>query len=175
MHAYASDFQIVVVSCAKLLLFCCYCCSTCLPAPLQHALHVCSSRTCSITDTVLTTNLQPPHHSLLPVYSCCPCDQPQPLPSNGTTAKHKAVAAAAQAGGAGSTCAPRFAQQQGPQPVTTLPVLKVPLGPSPNDPSMPLELQLEVLTPQCECLRAAAAAAAAAVGGDVRLAVNILA
>ncbi|WIA38246.1 hypothetical protein OEZ86_001587 [Tetradesmus obliquus] len=61
--------------------------------------------------------------------------------------KHRAVAAAAQAG-AGSTCAPRFAQQQGPQPVTTLPVLKVPLGASPIDPSMPLELQLEVLTPQ---------------------------
>lgn len=61
--------------------------------------------------------------------------------------KRRAVAAAAQAG-AGATCAPRFAQQQGPQPVTTLPVLKVPLGASPNDPSMPLELQLEVLTPQ---------------------------
>jgi hypothetical protein len=29
-------------------------------------------------------------------------------------------------------------------------VLKVPLGPSPNDPTMPLELQLEVLTPQCK-------------------------
>lgn len=46
--------------------------------------------------------------------------------------------------------APRFGQQSGPNGFRTLPVLKVPLGPSPNDPSMPLELQMEVMVPEGE-------------------------
>lgn len=56
------------------------------------------------------------------------------------------VVAAAQAGRAAGT--PRFGQTSGPNGFRTLPVLKVPLGPSPNDPSMPLELQMEVMTPE---------------------------
>lgn len=59
------------------------------------------------------------------------------------------VVAAAQAGsGAG---APRFGQTSGPNGFRTLPVVKVPCGPSPNDPSMPLEIQMEVLTPEGGC------------------------
>jgi hypothetical protein len=59
------------------------------------------------------------------------------------------VVAAAQAGRAAGP-APRFGQQSGPNGFRTLPVLKVPLGPSPNDPSMPLELQMEVMVPEGE-------------------------
>ena len=58
----------------------------------------------------------------------------------------QAVLAAATAGRASS--APRFGDTSGPNGFRTLPILKVPLGPSPNDPSMPLELQMEVLTPE---------------------------
>eukprot|EP00775_Hariotina_reticulata_P004918 gene4918-5161_t len=42
---------------------------------------------------------------------------------------------------------PRFTSK-GPYTFTTLPVLNIPLGPSPSDPTTLLELQLEVLTPQ---------------------------
>lgn len=59
------------------------------------------------------------------------------------------VVAAAQAGRAAGT--PRFGQISGPNGFRTLPVLKVPLGPSPNDPTMPLELQMEVMTPEVPC------------------------
>lgn len=52
--------------------------------------------------------------------------------------------------GASGACAPRFARAQGPYAVNTLPVVNVQLGPSPSDPSSPLDLQLEVMTPQCE-------------------------
>eukprot|EP00878_Enallax_costatus_P023282 GHUV01024754.1.p1 GENE.GHUV01024754.1~~GHUV01024754.1.p1 ORF type:complete len:450 (+),score=105.64 GHUV01024754.1:136-1350(+) len=48
----------------------------------------------------------------------------------------------------GSACAPRFSQAQGPCAVSTLPVINVPLGPSPSDPASTLDLQLEVLAPQ---------------------------
>lgn len=59
------------------------------------------------------------------------------------------MVAAAQAGRAAGP-APRFGQQSGPNGFRTLPVLKVPLGPSPNDPSTPLELQMEVMVPEGE-------------------------
>jgi hypothetical protein len=65
----------------------------------------------------------------------------QPASTNRQT-----VVAAAQAGsGVG---APRFGQISGPNGFRTLPVVKVPCGFSPNDPSMPLEIQMEVLTPE---------------------------
>lgn len=63
-----------------------------------------------------------------------------------------AAASAAQEGNGSSDTwqsrrPPRFTSK-GPYTFTTLPVLNVPLGPSPSDPTTPLELQLEVLTPQ---------------------------
>jgi len=63
-----------------------------------------------------------------------------------------AAAFAAQEGNGGSENwqsrrPPRFTSQ-GPYTFSTLPVLNVPLGPSPSDPTTPLELQMEVLTPQ---------------------------
>lgn len=57
-----------------------------------------------------------------------------------------AVIAAAQAGRAAGQ--PRFGQTSGPNGFRTLPVIKFPMGSSPNDPSTPLEVQMEVLTPE---------------------------
>lgn len=64
-------------------------------------------------------------------------------------AQRRMVTTAAQSGPAG-TSAPRFSQVKGPYAVNSLPVVNVPLGPSPIDPTSALQLQLEVLTPQCE-------------------------
>lgn len=47
-----------------------------------------------------------------------------------------------------ASAAGRFGTTSGPNGFRTLPVLNVPLGPSPTDPSMPLELQMEVMVPE---------------------------
>lgn len=73
--------------------------------------------------------------------------------------RRRRMVAAHAGAGAG---APRYAAPAGPYAVDSLPVIKVPLGPSPNDPTTLMDLQLEVLTAagasqQCSCSRPAAA------------------
>lgn len=67
------------------------------------------------------------------------------FPQATRSSSRQAVIAAAQTGRPGQ---PRFGQISGPNGFKTLPVLKVPLGPSPSDPTTPLELQMEVLAPE---------------------------
>jgi hypothetical protein len=77
-------------------------------------------------------------------------------------ARSRPRARAAVAACAHAATAPRFAQASGPGAFRTLPVMNIPLGQSPNDPSMPLELQMEVLVPESERAHGAAAAPATA-------------
>eukprot|EP00878_Enallax_costatus_P023598 GHUV01025101.1.p1 GENE.GHUV01025101.1~~GHUV01025101.1.p1 ORF type:complete len:309 (+),score=28.99 GHUV01025101.1:163-1089(+) len=78
------------------------------------------------------------------------CNRPAPRTSWNIQckARQNRVQVQASASGMGSACAPRFSQAQGPCAVSTLPVINVPLGPSPSDPASTLDLQLEVLAPQ---------------------------
>lgn len=113
----------------------------------------------------LHAHQRPPHTRAGAACGCAPLPRPSPVRAQlegragdafvgalrSQVSRAAVVVVRAAQGYAHAATPPRFGQTSGPGGFQTLPVINIPLGQSPNDPTVPLQLQLEVMVPECEC------------------------